>query len=115
MELLKKQPDEHFAAGDVIFQAGDKGSVMYGIIEGEVELAVDGTVVETITTGDIFGQGALVQLDASRASTATAKTPCTLAVMDLPHFLFAIEQTPLFAVEVMRSFSTRLRNLKNGN
>lgn len=113
MELLKNQPDQSFAAGEVIFRAGEKGTVMYGIVEGEVDILVHGEVVETISVGDIFGQGALVQPDRSRMGTAVAKTDSKLAVMDLPHFLFAIEQTPLFAVEVMRSFSDRLRQLKS--
>ena len=113
IKLLKNQPDQNFAAGEVIFKSGEKGKVMYGIVKGEVDLLLHEEVIETIGEGDIFGQGALVQLDHSRLSTAIAKTDCTLAVMDLQHFLFAIEQTPLFAVEVMRNFSNRLRHLKN--
>jgi hypothetical protein len=35
---------------------------MYGVIEGEIELLVDSKVFETIHPGDIFGEGALVQI-----------------------------------------------------
>ena len=113
MELLKNQPEQKFAAGEVIFKAGEEGTLMYGIVSGSVDILAHDNVVETITVGDIFGQGALVQANRSRLGTAIAKTDCQLAVMDLPHFLFAIEQTPLFAVEVIRSFSNRLRHLKS--
>ena len=113
MELLKNQPEQKFAAGEVIFKAGEEGTLMYGIVAGSVDILAHDNVVETITEGDIFGQGALVQTDRSRLGTAIAKTDCQLAVMDLSHFLFAIEQTPLFAVEVIRSFSNRLRHLKS--
>ena len=113
MELLKNQPEQKFAAGEVIFKAGEEGTLMYGIVSGSVDIFAHDNVVETITVGDIFGQGALVQANRSRLGTAIAKTDCQLAVMDLPHFLFAIEQTPLFAVEVIRSFSNRLRHLKS--
>ena len=85
---------------------------MYGIIEGEIEMYVDGKVIEVIKEGDIFGQGALVHEDHLRASTVIAKTDCKLAVLDREHFLFAVQQTPMFALEVMRSYSDRHRRLK---
>ncbi len=101
-----------YVAGQKIFEEGESGNVMYGIIEGEVDLFVDGKVLETITTGDVFGEGALVQPEHDRASTAIAKTDCVLASLDRERFLFAIENTPMFALDVMRSYSNRARRLK---
>lgn len=101
-----------FSAGDVIFKNGDQGTLMYGVIEGEVEMVVNGKVIETIAQGDVFGIGAIVHIDHLRTSTAIAKTDCTLAYLDRQHFLFAIEATPLFAVEAIRSYSDRFRRLK---
>ncbi len=101
-----------FKAGEVIFSQGDKGDVMYGVIEGEVEMQVNGKPIETIEAGDIFGVGAILHPDHSRASTAIAKTDCTLAYLDIQRFLFVIEQTPVFAVGVMRNYSDRFRRLK---
>ena len=43
-------------AGEIIFQQGTEGQVMYGIIEGEVEMLVNDKIVETIQQGDVFGQ-----------------------------------------------------------
>lgn len=101
-----------YVAGQTIFEEGETGSVMYGIIEGEVDLIVDGKVVETITTGDVFGEGALVQPEHDRASTAIAKTDCITACLDRERFLFVIENTPMFAIDVLRSYSNRARRLK---
>ena len=101
-----------YVAGQTIFQEGETGNIMYGIIEGEVDLIVDGKVVETITTGDVFGEGALVQPEHDRASTAIAKTDCIIACLDRERFLFAIENTPMFAIDVLRSYSNRARRLK---
>ncbi|MGK7932714.1 MAG: cyclic nucleotide-binding domain-containing protein [Microcystaceae cyanobacterium] len=103
---------ETFHAGDIIFKDGDQGTVMYGIIEGEVEMEVNGKIIETIQQGDVFGIGAIVHLDHLRTSTAIAKTDCTLAHLDREHFLFVIEATPLFAIEAIRSYSDRFRRLK---
>lgn len=109
----KQSAPRTFAAGEVIFEAGQPGDFMYGILEGEVELFVHGKVVETIKAGDIFGEGALVHPSKTRASTAVAKTDCKLAFLDQERFLFAIQETPMFALEVIRSFSERLRRLKH--
>jgi CRP-like cAMP-binding protein len=100
-----------FAVGEVIFSAGEPGNVMYGILEGEIEILVNGKVVETLAAGDVFGEGALLHPDHLRASTAIAKSNCKLAFLDRERFLFAVQETPLFAIEVMRSYSDRLRRL----
>ena len=113
IELFQKPPSpKMFSRGSLIFQAGERGEVMYGIISGEVEIVVNGNVVETIQQGDIFGEGAIVHLDRQRASTAIAKIDSLLTFLDREHFLFAVEQTPMFALEVMKSYSDRLRRLR---
>ena len=101
-----------FRAGEIIFHQGTEGNIMYGIINGEVEMLVNDKVVETIREGDVFGQGALLHSDHLRTSTARAKTNCEIACLDQQHFLFAVQETPMFALEVMRSYSDRLRHLK---
>jgi CRP/FNR family cyclic AMP-dependent transcriptional regulator len=113
IELFMTAPHtQDFKAGETIFAEGDEGEVMYGVLNGEVELQIHGDGFETIGKGDLFGEGALVQIPHLRASTAVAKTDCTLAVVDKTHFLFLVQETPLFALEVIRSLSSRLRALK---
>lgn len=113
VELLMTAPShQDFKAGDTIFEVGASGEFMYGVIQGEVDLWVDGRVFETISTGDVFGEGALVQIPHVRASTAMAKTDCRLALVDEAHFKFLVQETPLFALEVIRSLSIRLRAAK---
>ncbi len=111
--LLTSSNIQSFPAGEIIFQQGTKGKVMYGIIDGEVEMLLNDKVIESIQQGDVFGQGALVHSDHLRTSTAKAKTDCKIAVLDQEHFLFAVQETPLFALEVMRSYSDRFRRLKS--
>ena len=114
IELFQKPPSpQTFAAGSVIFQAGEHSNVIYGIISGEVEILVNGKVVETIQQGDVFGEGSLVHLDHLRDATAIAKTDSFLAFLDREHFMFAVQQTPMFALEIMKSYSDRLRRLRH--
>ena len=110
--LLDRSHIQSFPAGEIIFQQGTDGKVMYGIVEGEVEMLVNDKAIETIKQGDVFGQGALLHSDHLRSSTARAKTDCKIAILDQEHFLFAVQETPLFALEVMRSYSDRFRRLK---
>ncbi|RAQ40113.1 cyclic nucleotide-binding protein [Arthrospira sp. O9.13F] len=112
VQIFENLPEQILSAGEVIFEEGEPGDLMYGILEGEVDFVVKGKVIETLKKGDVFGEGALVHPEKTRASTAIAKTGCKLATMDERRFLFAIQQTPLFALLVMRSFSNRLRHLK---
>jgi CRP-like cAMP-binding protein len=112
--IFKKNCEPHqVAAGEVIFSQGEVGHLMYGIIEGEVQFSVDGKNTESLKAGDVFGEGALVNPDHKRRSTATAKTDCVLAILDKERFLFAVQQTPMFSLEVMRSYSDRVNALRN--
>lgn len=114
VELFSKVPEHlEYEAGQQIFVEGEIGNWMYGIIEGTVEMQVDGKTVETLEQGDIFGEGALVHPDGKRRSTAVAKTQCKLAALDEERFKFLIENTPTFALDVMRSYSNRLQFFKH--
>jgi CRP/FNR family cyclic AMP-dependent transcriptional regulator len=111
--FLNQLEQKKVNAGETIFKEGDPGKVMYGLVDGEVEIIVNSKVVETISSGDVFGEGALVHTEHKRYSTAKAKTDCHLVLLDLEKFLFLIQETPIFALEVIRSYSERLIRLKH--
>ncbi|MFZ2018685.1 MAG: cyclic nucleotide-binding domain-containing protein [Methyloceanibacter sp.] len=101
-------PQAAFAPGDIIFAEGDKGDKMYVIRAGEVEIERDGRVVETLSSGGIFGEMALID-GSPRAATARAKTACEVAPITEKSFLFLVHETPFFAIAVMRTLAERLR------
>ncbi len=112
VRLLQKQSEpETFSAGQEIFKEGEPGDVMYGILEGKIDLVVHGKTVETVDTGEVFGVGVLVGVG-YRTYTAIAKTDCKLAFLDRRQFLFAVQETPIFALKVMKSYSERLSRLE---
>lgn len=112
VRIFENVPEKVFKVGEVIFEMGETGELMFGIVEGSVDLLINGHPIETLEADDVFGIGAIIHEDHMRVSTAIAKTDCRLAAMDREHFFFAIQQTPMFALEVMRSYSDRFRNLK---
>lgn len=99
-----------FRPGQVIFSEGDPGNMMYAILEGEVDIVVADQVVNTIPAGSIVGEMALIDHSA-RSATAVARTACKLVPIDERRFLFMVQQTPNFSLDVMRILATRLREM----
>jgi CRP-like cAMP-binding protein len=97
-------------AGETIFREFEMGSEMYVVLEGQVELSIDGKVIELLGLGEPFGEMALID-QAPRVATAVAKTPCKLAVISEKRFLFMVAQTPHFALQIMKVMADRLRRM----
>ena len=99
-----------FAAGKTIFSEGDVGDLMYVVTDGEVDLLVKGKLVEQLAAGGVLGEMALIGKGA-RSATAIAKTACKLAPIDEKRFKFLVQQTPNFALQLMRIIAERLRRM----
>ena len=95
-------------AGSVIFEEGTSGAEMFGILEGEVELRLPNGMVRTLGPDDSFGEMAIID-GSPRSGTAVAVTDTKLAVLDRQRFLFLVQETPMFALQVMSSMADRLR------
>lgn len=86
---------------------------MFGLLEGTVRLSWNADADhEDIRAGDVFGAGALVTQDHRRFGDARALTACKLLVMNREKFLFAVQEAPMFAIELLGSIDQRLRDLK---
>jgi CRP/FNR family transcriptional regulator, cyclic AMP receptor protein len=96
-------------AGSVIFHRGDAGDEMFGVVEGVVELRSEGRVIRTLGTDDVFGEMAIVD-GSPRSATAVAVSDSVLAVIDRHRFLFLVQETPMFALQVMSAMAGRLRD-----
>ena len=101
---------EERAAGELIFEEGTPGDVMYVVLEGQVEVMVRGKSIAKVSRGEIVGEMALVDAKA-RSASALAITDCKLAVVGEQQFLLLVQQTPAFALHVMRVLATRLRRM----
>ena len=99
-----------YEPGQVVFEEGQPGDVMYAIIEGEVEIAVQGKPIDLVGPGGIIGEMALVD-DSPRSGTARARTESKLVPINQKRFTFLVQQTPYFSIQVMRIMAERLRRL----
>ncbi len=101
---------EQFPAGQTIFREGDAGDQMFVVKEGEVDIVVQGRVVETIGQGGIFGEMALIDHQ-PRSGSAVTRVDSQLVRVDERRFQSLVERTPFFALEVMRIMAHRLRRM----
>ena len=97
-------------SGEALFKQGDSGSSMYVVLSGELRVGDGNRIFEQLAAGGLVGEMALID-HAPRAATVTASTDCTLAPIDEKRFLFLTQQTPSFALNVMRVLSQRLRRM----
>ncbi|UCF98740.1 MAG: cyclic nucleotide-binding domain-containing protein [Spirochaetaceae bacterium] len=102
-----------FEPGEVLFNEGEQGDVMFIIIQGEVEIrkqtsSKTSRTLITFHEGDIFGEMALVEKK-PRSATAIAVTPCRTLVMNEALLDNMIENNPDFAKKMIRILSERIR------
>jgi len=98
-----------FPPGHMIYQEDEPNTgVAYVVLEGQVEVTIGGRVVETVTAGGLLGELSLID-NKPHAATCTTKTEVKVAPIDQPRFLFMVQETPYFAIEVMRVMANRLR------
>jgi CRP/FNR family cyclic AMP-dependent transcriptional regulator len=98
-----------YKAGEMIFKENDPGLFMYVVKKGKVELRREGVLLETAEGGDIFGEMALIE-HSTRSATAAAATDCEVVPIDEERFMYLVQQTPYFALDVLRVMARRLRH-----
>jgi CRP/FNR family cyclic AMP-dependent transcriptional regulator len=100
--------EQRLDAGQVLFEKGDTGHEMYVVRSGEVQIIDGNHVFETVGPGGIVGEMALVD-GGPRSATVRASLASEVVPIDEKRFLFLVQQTPHFALRVMRVMSARLR------
>ena len=101
-----------YKAGETIFEQGESNHEMYIIKEGEVDVYVDGVHIDTCDIGTTLGELALIDKQ-PHTGTAVARTDCELVAIDEDEFLFLVQQTPYFALHMLRLLTERLRQERN--
>lgn len=105
-----KRDARGFAAGQSIFSEGQPGDSMYVVLEGQVDLLVNGKLVETLGSGGVLGEMALLDA-APRSASAVARTDCKLIPVNQKRFSLLVQHTPNFALQIMRVMAGRLRRM----
>ena len=107
--LFRHETDTiNFSAGEAILRRGEVGDVMYVVMEGEAEILLGGRVVHVAGPGTLLGELSLIDRSPGSADVV-AKTACRLVAIDERRFRFLVQQTPNFALDVMKVIAERLR------
>ena len=106
--IFLKQPSVAYRKGDVIFRRDDVADRMFVVAEGEVEIAIGDTVLDVVGPEGIFGEMALISQE-PRSATARARSDCRIVEIPERRFIYLTQETPHFALEVMRVMASRLR------
>src|SRR5689334_2962868 len=94
--------------GQLLFAKGQPGQQMFIVKSGELQIGEGNVVFETVKAGGILGEMAMVD-DSPRSASVRAVTECELIPVDKRRFLTMLQQTPFFAIRVMRVLARRLR------
>jgi len=105
---LKSLFSRTYEAGELLFRAGDEGRTVYFVEEGEVEIVLEGTLLDTLGPGQLFGETAAI-LGEPRNATARARTP--LRVLELPTevFSFYLRSDRLASKRIIGALADRLK------
>lgn len=97
-----------FNVGAYIFKQGDPGDCMFVVTTGEVDILVDGKIVDQLTEGEVFGEMSLIDME-PRSADAVARTDSEIVQIDKRRFLYMTENNPIFALKLMQMVTARLR------
>ena len=83
---------------------------MYIVLSGSVEITSHTKVIETIHAGNALGVISLLD-DQPRTTTARAREPSELAIIDRKKFRYMVEDVPNFVWFVMDELAHRMRTI----
>ena len=108
-DLFRHDPEFiEIKSGDHLFKEGDAGDAMYVLIEGEAEITIKGLLFEDCEPGTFMGEMAVID-GSVRYATVTALTDCKFATINKNRFQFLVDESPRFALDVMRVMAGRLK------
>jgi CRP/FNR family transcriptional regulator, cyclic AMP receptor protein len=109
VELAKATEDLEVEAGKVLAREGEIGHEFFVIVDGEVEVSKDGAQVRKLSSGDFFGEIALIWESPRRTATVTAGSPLRFFVLTRQSFRRLIEKHPDIERKVLDALEERVQ------
>jgi hypothetical protein len=97
------------AAGDVVFNEGDRSDFLYYIVSGEYDVFVNAVKISFLNADDLFMGEMSFLLDNRRSATVVARTPGRLIKLSKKGFVTAIREKPHYALFLARMLARRVR------
>ncbi len=101
--------EERDIDADVLLtEQGSPGTEFFIVVDGDIEILIDGREVRHLGPGDYLGEIALL-LDVPRTATAVTRSPCRLFVLEQDAFAGMLRSQPRIEDKILRSVSERVR------
>ncbi len=113
--MSQNQLGKLYRDGDVVVRIGDKGTCMFQIQKGELEVIIDedeNMVVNTLSSGDFFGEMSLFTGEC-RSATVRSKGESRVLTIDEPAFLRRLQEDPVLGFRVLETMFSWLRHMNS--
>jgi hypothetical protein len=107
--LADRVEESRAEAGTIVVVEGEPGDRYYLIVDGTVDISIGGTVTRTLTTGDSFGEIALLR-DVPRQATVTCITDVSMLAIGRDDFLTTVTGHPRSLTTASNIVDTRFAN-----
>ncbi|MGH3011793.1 MAG: cyclic nucleotide-binding domain-containing protein [Gaiellaceae bacterium] len=114
VELAKVTEDLEFGEGKVLAREGEIGREFFVIVDGDVTVTKDGQEINRLSSGDFFGEIALVWESPRRTATVTAATPVRFFVLTRQAFRGLIDHHPDIEAKVLEQLEERVQATEAG-
>lgn len=113
VKLTERSRKKTVEKNTFILKENDRSNEMYLLIEGKVNVMVNNLkgkemILATLHQGDIFGELSIID-DDPRSANIVAAEKCELIVISKPDFYELLNQSPKFAIQVIKYLCHRLR------
>src|SRR3984893_7052531 len=96
-------------AGETVFHMGEPGATMYVILNGRIDMMNGDRLIESLGAQEAFGMMSLIDT-LPRSATARVTEDAQLAVIDRKKYQFMLQELPSFAVFIIQTLASRVRN-----
>ena len=96
-------------SGRTIVRSGDEGDALFVLLEGSAIVERGGQVVADLSTGDYFGELALLD-PGPRAATVVAISDTELAVLGVRMFRVLLRELPPLGAKLLADLASRVRD-----
>ena len=108
LEQIAQLADEiDLAEGKEMTRQGSRGREFFVLLEGEADVTKDGRRINQLSSGDFFGEIALVS-DTPRTATVTATRPVRALVITDRSFRRLLRDQPEIQSKVLAALAARL-------
>jgi CRP-like cAMP-binding protein len=114
VELAKVTEDLEVGEGKVLAREGEIGQEFFVIVDGEVSVGKGGQEIRRLSSGDFFGEIALIWDSPRRTATVTAATPLRFFVLTRQSFRSLIGHQPEIEKKVLEAVEERVNTTEAG-